>query len=98
MIGLDEVFGMEFFIEIEFFAKYHPFIHIHLVALHLDLGEITVWLEGLLTKTLEGHLQVLVVEYFCFLGDFHLLFCLEHVWTAERVVLVGLLGELKEVC
>ena len=86
------MFGMEFFVEIELFAENHPFVHVHLVTRHLYLTEVSVGLVSLTTKTFEHHLQIFVVEDFCFLGDLDLLFCLEHVRATHRVVLVGLLG------
>ena len=39
LVYLDQMFDMEFLVEIEFFAEDHPLVHIHLVSRHLHLAE-----------------------------------------------------------
>jgi len=46
---------MELLIEIEFFAKDHPFVQIHLIFLSGYFGECTVIVITLLAKLVKSH-------------------------------------------
>lgn len=62
LVDLDKVFAVEPVIEIELFTENHPFVKVHLVALLEKLAEHASVVVGLLAKSIESHLQVLVAE------------------------------------
>lgn len=62
LVDLNEMFVVKLFVEVELFAKHHPFVEVHLIAFFEKFTEKTTLTVRLLAETVKCHLQVFVVE------------------------------------
>lgn len=73
--------------KIEFLAKNHPFIEIHLVSSSELFPDKTSKVIGLLAESFEGHFEIFVAIEGILDSCFDLVLFFEEVWTSGLIIL-----------